>query len=291
MNSFLSALVQIRRSPYQSLAALLLLTLTFFVGYVFSMFLSGSEIVLRYFETKPQVIAFFDVAADQGKVDQVVQDLQKKEFVSQIKVVTKEQALEAYQEENQDDPLLLELVTSDILPASVEVSGRSIEDLSSIKETLNGYDQIDEVVLQQDIIDSLSTWTTNLRLIGLVSVAVLAVVSFLTMVIVIGMKVVGKRPAIKIMRLIGATKWFIKSPFVFEGVIYGLVSSLMGWMLSLGVLFYVSPYIKDFLGEVANQVFPINPAFFAVQLSVGTLIGIVLGGVAGSMSVGRMIKR
>jgi cell division transport system permease protein len=291
MNSFFSALIQIRRSPYQSMAALLLLTLTFFVGYVFSMLLTGSEIVLSYFETKPQVIAFFEVEAEKTELDEVIQDLQKTEYVSQIKVITKEDALNAYQEENKDNPLLLELVTSEILPASIEVSGKSIEDLTQIKEFLDEYDQVDEVVLQQDIIDSLSAWTRNLRFVGIATVAVLGLVSLLTMVIIIGMKVVGKRPAIKIMRLIGATKWFIKSPFVFEGVVYGLVSSLLGWGLSLAVVFYTMPYIKEFLGEVATQVFPIPPEFLMVQVAVGSLIGILLGGMAGSISVGRMIKR
>jgi cell division transport system permease protein len=289
MNPFASALVTMRRSPYQSLASILILSFTFFVAYAFSFFLVGSEVVLRFFETRPQVIAFFEIEADNSQINEIGKSMQEYDYVSGVKLVSKEEALSIYQEENKDDPLLLELVTAQILPASIEVSGHTIEDLPKIKKDLEEYDNVDEVVLQQDVLDSLSSWTTSMRLVGMVSVALLSFISLLIMVVVIGMKVVAKRPAIAIMRLIGATKWFIKSPFVFEGMMYGLISSLIGWGLSYVGLLYITPWLKEFLGTI--PIFPIPPAFYAFQLSIGSLVGILLGAFAGSIAVGRMIKK
>ena len=289
MNPLSSALVTMRRSPYQSLASILILSFTFFVAYSFSLFLVGSEKVLQFFETRPQVIAFFEIETTNDQIKRVTNEVGEKDFVSGVEFVSKEEALGIYREENRDDPLLLELVTAQILPASLEVSGRSIEDLPRIRETLEDYEGIDEVILQQDIIDSLSGWTRSIRLVGVISVALLGLVSLLIMVIIIGMKVVTKRPAIKIMRLIGATRWFIKSPFVFEGVLYGLLSSLLGWVGSVIALLYLTPWLKDFLGSI--PIFPVPLAFYAVQLSVGTVLGILLGAFAGAIAVGRMIKK
>ena len=289
MTPFSSALVTMRRSPYQSLASILILSFTFFVAYSFSLFLVGSEVVLQFFETRPQVIAFFEIETTNDQIKRVTEEIIEKDFVSDIEFVSKEEALEIYREENKDDPLLLELVTAQILPASLEVSGRNIEDLPRIREVLEDYEGIDEVILQQDIIDSLSSWTRSIRLVGMISVALLGLVSLLIMVIIIGMKVVTKRPAIKIMRLIGATKWFIKSPFVFEGVLYGLVSSLLGWGGSVIALLYLTPWLKEFLGSI--PIFPVPVAFYAVQLGVGTVLGMLLGAFAGAVAVGRMIKK
>jgi cell division transport system permease protein len=289
MNPLSSALVTMRRSPYQSLASIVILSFTFFVAYVFSFFLVGSEVVLRFFETRPQVIAFFEIEADPGQINELGKQIKEKDYVSEIKLVSKEEALMIYQEENKDDPLLLELVTAQILPASIEVSGYNIDDLVKIKGDLEKFDNVDEVILQQDIIESLSGWTSSIRMVGLVSVILLGFVSLLIMIVVIGMKVVAKRPAIAIMSLIGATKWFIKSPFVFEGIMYGLVSSLIGWGLSFVGLLYITPWLKEFLGTI--PIFPIAPAFYALQLSIGTLGGILLGAFAGSIAVGRMIKK
>lgn len=289
MTSFSSALINMRRAPYQALAAILLLSVTFFVGYIFSFFALGSEKILQYFETRPQVIAFFNLETDPEVINQLATELSNQSYVTDIKVVSKDEALKMYQEENKDDPLLLELVTSQILPASVEVSASSLNDLKIIKETLETNDDIDEVVLQEDILESLASWTTNLRLVGIISITILGVTSLLLMMIVIGMKVVTKRPAINIMRIIGATKWFIRSPFVIEGTLYGLLSSLVGWSIAVAILFYLTPDIKNFLGPI--PLFPIDPAFFAVQVSVGTLIGMVLGALAGSLAVGRVMRK
>jgi cell division transport system permease protein len=289
MNPFASALVTMRRSPYQSLASILILSFTFFVAYSFSFFLVGSEVVLSFFETRPQVIAFFEIEANNSEINEIGKSMQEKDYVSGVELVSKEEALSIYQAENKDDPLLLELVTAQILPASIEVSGNTIEDLPRIKKDLDEFDNVDEVILQQDVLDSLSSWTTSMRFVGLVSVALLSFISLLIMVVVIGMKVVAKRPAIAIMRLIGATKWFIKSPFVFEGMMYGVVSSLIGWGLSYVGLLYITPWLKEFLGTI--PVFPIPQAFYAFQISIGSLLGILLGAFAGSIAVGRLIKK
>jgi cell division transport system permease protein len=289
MNSFSTALVNMRRSPYQSMAAILLLTVTFFVGYIFSLFAVGSEKILQYFETRPQVIAFFNLDTDAQTINEVATQLDNESYITDIKLVSKEEALNMYQEENKDDPLLLELVTSQILPASIEVSASSLDDLKKVKDILEQNDAVDEVVLQEDILESLARWTTNLRLVGIAIIIILATTSLLLMVIVIGMKVVTRRPAINIMRIIGATKWFIRSPFVFEGLLYGLLSSILGWSGALATLFYLTPDIKNFLGPI--PLFPIDPAFFAVQLSVGTLVGMILGAMAGSLAVGRVMRK
>jgi cell division transport system permease protein len=109
------------------------------------------------------------------------------------------------------------------------------------------------------------------------------------MIIVIGMKVVVKRPAITIMRIIGATKWFISSPFVFEGVIYGVVSSLLGWITTYAGLLYLTPWLQSFLGPI--NVLPVPPAVFMIQVGIGSICGMILGGVAGMIAVSRLIKK
>ena len=289
MNSLTTTLTNIRRSPYQSLAAILLLSLTFFVWYALSFFILGSEQVLRYFETRPQVIAFFELNTQADTINQLAQTLRTQTYVTNVTLITQEEALKNYQSANRDDPLLLELVTAQILPASLEVSGQTIEDLQKIKDFLQNQTGVEEVVLQQDVIDTLSTWTTNVRWVGLVSTAILALSSLLTMIMIISMKVVVKRPAINIMRIIGATRWFIKSPFVFEGIIYGLVSSAIGWSVAAAGLLYLTPWLINFLGDV--KILPIPPGLYATQLSAGSLMGMFLGAVAGSVAVGRIMRK
>lgn len=288
MNSLTTALVTIRRSPYQALASILLVTVTFFMAYAFSFLLLGADQVLRYFETRPQIIAFFELDASQEAISSLQQSMQGKTYVTDVKVVSKEEALELYKQENQEDPLLLELVTADILPASIEVSGSTIQDLAQIKADLESDPNVEEVIYQKDVIDSLNLWTNTLRSLGMGLIGVMALISFLTITVITMMKATGKKRAIQIMRMIGATPWYIRSPFILEGALYGIIGSVLGWLAAYAGLLYLTPWIKEFIGEIS--VFPVPWQFLATQVGVGTAIGLMLGGLAGSAAVGRLIK-
>ncbi|MBW7944155.1 FtsX-like permease family protein [Patescibacteria group bacterium] len=288
MKNVSAALTNIRRSPYQTLAVMLLVSITFFVGYVFSLFLYSTEQILRYFETRPQITAFFNIDSDPVVIEQLQRTMESKSYVSNVTVISKERALEIYQEDNKKDPLLLELVTADILPASIEVSGKDATDLPRIKEDLEGASGIDEVVYQQDVIEQLQSWTKSIRYIGIGSVVVLGLTSLLLIIIVTGLKVVSKRRTIQIMRIIGASSWYVKAPFIYEGMIYGLFGSAIGWgSMYLGLL-YATPWLQNFLGSV--PLFPLPLQFYAIQAGIGTLIGLLLGALASSFATSRMMR-
>jgi len=122
MSHFKTAWQHIRRTPYQALAAVAVMTLNLFIASVFITTASSFEQILRFFESRPQVTAFFK---DEAKIDQVEalrQKLLETGKVAEVKYVSKEEALAIYREQNKDDPVLLEMVTANMLPASLEVS-------------------------------------------------------------------------------------------------------------------------------------------------------------------------
>src|SRR5437868_2805823 len=127
----------VRRSPYQAFAAVLIMTLTFLVVSLFIFILFGSSKVINYFESKPQVTAFFKDDAKQADVDALQTNLKSNSSVASLRFVSKQDALKIYKEQNKNDPLLLDLVTADILPGSLEISTYKIEDLSNVANTLN----------------------------------------------------------------------------------------------------------------------------------------------------------
>lgn len=289
MKHLFSAFTAIRRSPYQAIAATFILAITFFVGYTFSLFLFSSEQLLRYFETRPQITAFFKLDTTELTVQQLSQQMKEKPYVAQVTVITKEKALEIYREDNKKDPLLLELVTADILPASIEVQGKDVAALDQIKTDLSKATGVDEVVYQQDVIEGLQKWTKSLRYIGITSVSILAFTSFIIVVIISGMKVALKKRAIQIMRLLGATKWYVEAPFIYEGIVYGIVGSLLGWGGMYIGLLYITPWLHSFLGSV--PLLPIPTEVLTIQLAAGTGIGILLGALASSFAAKRMMRK
>src|ERR1700730_17496818 len=122
MKATKTTLQHIRRSPYQSLAAVFIMMLTFLSITVFSFIVFGSSAVINFFESKPQVTAFFKDTATQQNIDGLRNQLNTTGMIASTKYISKEQALQIYKAQNKNDPLLLDLVTADILPASLEIS-------------------------------------------------------------------------------------------------------------------------------------------------------------------------
>lgn len=279
----------IRRSPYQSVAAILIMSLTFLTIAVFSIITIVSIRVINYFETRPQLSVFFKQEATSDDINALRTQLDSTGKARSIKFVSKDEALSIYKEQNKDDPLLLDLVTSDILPSSLDVQAKDAQFLSDLASVAKKSKAVDEVVFQKDIVDTLIRFTNGLRQIGLVIISVLLLVSIFVILTIIGIKITVRRDEIEIMKLIGATNWFIRTPFLLEGIFYGAVGAIVGWGISYGVLyFYATPKIESFFGGV--PVLPIDPILMLEVLGILFVSAIVLGAFSSFLAVLRYLK-
>ena len=288
MKYFSTAWKNIRRSPYQALAAILIMTVTFLTISFFAFLLYGSSTVVNYFESKPQVTAFFKNEASQTDINSLENKLSQTGKTASIKFVSKQDALKIYKEQNKNDPLLLDLVTADVLPASFEISTQKIDDLSLVSDMLKKSSIISDVVYQKDVVSTLTSWTNAIRKIGVVLIVLLSLASIFIMSMIISIKISYKREDIEIMRLIGATSWYIRWPFIIEGVFYGVFGSLIGWLIATGVLLYSTPFLESFLKGI-----PVLPASYISLLSLlgfEILFAIFLGVLSSFLAVFRYLK-
>lgn len=277
-----------RRSPYQTLAAILIMALTFFVVSVFTFVVFGSSKIISYFESKPQVTAFFKEEVKKENIDALVDQLKETEKTSRIRFVSKQEALEIYRQQNKDDPLLLDLVTAEILPSSLEIATFKIDDLSPISEMLKKSSFVKEVIFQKDVVSTLSSWTNALRKVGLTLVIIFFFVSAFIMITIIGLKIAQKKEEIEIMRLLGATSWYIRWPFILEGISYGVIGACIGWLISVLLLWYATPSMSYFLRGI--PLFPISPIFLLELLGVEILLAIILSAFSSFIAVLRYLK-
>lgn len=289
MKALNSALVAIRRSPYQSILTIFILTITFFVAYCFSLLSIGSAKILSFFETQPQVIAFMKLESKAEDLERIAGKMKEKGYVKDVKIVSQKEALAIYQKENQDDPLLLELVTEEILPASLEVAAVDAKSLEAVKNDLSSENSVEDVSLQEDVVGNLIRWTNAMRLVGLFLLATLTITSFLMIMTTISMKISAKRKNIQIMRFVGASNAYISRPYLLEALVLSSVASMLSFAIYYALLLYLNPWLKNFLLGIVD--FPITWQFFAYQFVGGFALAIILGLLASSSAVSRMLKR
>lgn len=278
----------IRRSPYQAMSATLIMTLTFFVISIFAILTVLSMNLVNYFETRPQLTIFFKDSAEAQEITTMKSQLESTGKTSQVKYISKEEALKIYKNINKDEPELVDLVTADILPASLEVQATDANDLKVLAKLVSTSPIVDRVVFQEEIVDTLISWTNAFRAIGLGVIGILVLVSMFVIVTIIGIKITSRREEIETMRLIGASNWFIRGPFLLEGIVYGTMGAMIGWLLSYGILLYMTPILESFLKGV--PVFPIAPLTIVLILGIELLVAFVLGIFASYTAVLRYLK-
>jgi cell division transport system permease protein len=297
MQAIRDAWKHIRRSPYQSTAAVLTMFLTMLLVGLFLLTTTGSAFVLRYFESKPQITVFFADNAAVTDAQSLQKSLEATGKVSSVTYVSKEEALAIYREQNKNDPLLLEMVTADILPASLEISAVDPALLQELEPMIQNATGVEEVVFQKDVVDALVGWTTAIRIVGGVLVGLFALDALLIIMTVIGMKIALKKDEIEILNLVGASAWYIRAPFVLEGGAYGVAGAVVSCVIIIGFLTWLQPAIMGFLGPV-----PLIGALFANTLArpfvlfvlafmlFMSMLGFALGGIGALIALRRYLK-
>lgn len=299
-----TGLGDMRRSPFQVLAAVSVLAITFFVSTLMVIMVYSSHQVLRYFETRPQILAFIKDDAVDSDITKFIEDLGNDNRVKDVKYVSKEQAFEIYKDATSDNPLLAELVSPSIFPASVEFSLTDLNFAQEVIDTTQKTPVVDSVSFTaniggdsslNDAISRLKNLTYYLRIAGLGTIAVLAANSFLVLMVVISMRVTMKRKEIESLTFVGATPWFIKAPIMFEALSYGFFGVLFGWLGAFILLLYVSPTIITYFDGIpvlprdSASFFVFLLAILGVEFLVGSLIALLGSLMAVSRSL-RMVK-
>jgi cell division transport system permease protein len=289
MNSAFSSWKNLRRAPYQSLTALMVVITTFFMVYIFSTTLYFGEKILNFFETRPQILLFFRPEISDTEAGAAASLLSQLDYVDQIQIISKNEAFANYQSANQDEPLLIELLTADLFPASLSITATSPEGLEKISTEIGKLDGVDEVDYRRDVINQFLRWTQLIRNVGLAACTLFTIQFILVIMVITSMKVATRRRNINIMSVLGVNRHAIKGTFIRESMWLGLIGSLIAFGLAQVLLYYLSPALINFLGDI--QVLPLAWEFLAIQVAIGSVFAAFLAAFSAWMATTRLIKK
>lgn len=298
MRSFLRS---VRRTPYQSSASVIILFFTLLMMLCFMNLISFFYGVLSYVETRPQVIAYFTVESTENKVIQIKKQMESSGKTSTITYISKKQALEIYKNLNKDNPLLLEMVSADILPASLEIYAKKPEYLSQIAEYLHKQPEIEEVNFQKDIVEKLITITSIMRKIAIILFSFLTFITLTVLMTTTAFKISVKKDEIELMQLLGASNWRIRKPFLIEGMMFGIFAGTIAFFAFFGFIFYLKPFLTNYLtglpalpffdlGNYGLNVWPPTTAFIVMNYLVTIFFGAIIGLIGNFFATSKYIK-
>jgi len=297
MNDILTSL---RRTPYQTFAALSVLFFTLLLSGLLFISLTFLQGLLNYVETRPRVIVYFQVKADEDQIFAVRDKIKNTNKTTEIKYVSKEEAFEIYKEFTQNDPLLLEMTSAEILPASLEIDATKPEYLPELAEMLQNQPGVDEVQYQKDIIDNLLSLTSKVRKTTVVFFGYLMFMSIIVLTTTLSFKIALKREEIGILKLLGASNMYIRRPFIGESIFLGALAAALSNIVLIGTLISMNSFLQGYFAGIPNlmislggmplQVWPFNLSFAVATLAITSIFSLFITLTSSFVATNRYLK-
>ncbi|WBB56627.1 permease-like cell division protein FtsX [Verrucosispora sp. WMMD573] len=228
-----------------------------------------------YFENI-EVSIFLEAEVTDEQRGAIAAQLESDPLISQATYVNKDEAFQRFQEMFRDSPDLLSAVKADQLPESYRLKLVNPEEYKTIADQYTAVEGVDQVVDQSQVLDKIFNLFTAGQNIALVAAIAMAVAALLLVANTIQVAAYSKRREVAVMKLVGASNWFIQAPFVLEAVVAGLIGSILG----LGALIALKIFLFDGALSALQGLFaPVSwgEVFltFPVMAGVGGLISAV----------------
>ncbi len=251
------------------------------------MLVSGHvEGLIRQVGQDVAITAFFPDDASQENIDEVLGSVEGYPEVREVTYVSKEEALSRFREMMADQPEVFEGINSDILPASLEIQLNDSRDSNAVATKLKGEGFAEgEISYPQRRIDQLNEITGYIVWALRGATILFFVASVLLIFNTVRLSIFARRKEIEVMKLVGASDGFVRTPFVLEGLVQGLIGATLAALLVAWVNATFLGWAQDRLITVSSEAVNI-PLVLLILILAGTAIGIL----ASFFSVRRFLK-
>lgn len=199
-------------------------------------------------------------------------ELEAEPLVEEVFYESKQEAYERFTELFRNQPSLIETVDPDILPASFRVKLVDPDQFMVIATQFAAFPGVEEIIDQQEVLEQFLRFTSIVRNAALVVAGIQLIAAGVLIANTIRVAAFARREQTSVMKLVGANNWYIRLPFVLEGVLAGVLGALLSW----GLLYGSVPAITDRLAEdIELMPFISTPEVLAVgPLLIGAGAGI-----------------
>lgn len=277
-----------KRNIWMTLASIFTVVLSLFILGFFSIVILNLNKMADTLESQVQISVYLKDDLSQEEIDETKETLSKIEGLQDIKFTTREEAMKNFKERLGDQQFLLDaLDDTNPLPNSFSLTVTSPQQVKTIADTAAALDSVESASYSQDIINHLFNLTHLIRLIGVALIILLTGAAIFIISNTIRLTVFARRKEIAIMKYVGATDWFIRWPFLLEGICLGFI----GGGLATIFLYIVYNQVTQEIYE-AMAFFPLIPQHsFIDYISLAILVaGIIIGALGSTISLKRFLK-
>lgn len=282
------AIRSIGRNSWLSLASIGTVAVSLMIVGVFTLVVLNANQFTHGIESELEIRAILDEDLEKADESRIRFSLREIQGVSFVEFVSKEQALEEMKDSLENRKEILEgLQNENPLPDSFNVKAEQAEQIPQIAQKVENIQGIEQVIYGQSFVEKLVTATRWVRIAGGIVLGVLCLATVFLISTTIRMSVFARRKEIGIMVLLGATNWFVRFPYLLEGMLLGFIGALIATAVVGAGYFSLINHLDQslpFVSLITDQQ--------AILTVLGGIlaVGLVIGAIGSSMSIRKFLK-
>lgn len=283
------ALGSLRRNYFMTIAALVTVFLSIVVLGGVLVFVYTTDAVLSEVESKVEITVYLKTDPDPSATE--IEAMQS-EIMNWIEVesstfVSKSEALDRMKKNFADSPEVMQNLTGNPFPASFEIALKNPQMVKTVAARFDGNPIVDQVSYGEEIADKLFKLTSQARNVLLGFIVLLGIVAILLISNTIRLSIFARRREVEIMKLVGATNWFIRWPFVLEGVVVGFLGAAVATVV---VLVANSILVGKVRGSMPFMAVPLDAVPYLLVTAILLGVGVVIGALGSGIGLRRFLK-
>lgn len=278
----------LKRNNWMTLASISTVAVSLFVFGMFMILVMNMNKMASTLESQVQISVYLKSGLSEDDIEDVGRDLQQMTEVESVKFVSKTEALERFKERLGDQKYLLEaLGEANPLPDAYEVTVKQPEMVKTAAEAIDNFSGVEQAKYGQDVVQHLFEITRLIRWVGLALMLLLAGATLFIISNTIRLTVFARRKEIAIMKYVGATDWFIRWPFLLEGMVLGFFGGIAAAVILRSAYAALTAKVYDTLAF-----FPLIPGYpFLNYIGVVVIVsGMIIGAIGSTISLKRFLK-
>lgn len=282
------AFTSLKRNRTISFASILTVLITFFVLGIFILLAGNVNQAISSVQDKVDLEVF--LKDDIKLIDQREIELKLRELdgVKDVVYKSKEQAYKKVQQTTSENEGLLKGYTLEHnpFPASFTVKLEAPEYAENISQALDGFTGIEKIDNQKQVVDGIVKFVKGINIVGIALFVILVGVSIFLIMNTTKLTVYSRRREVGIMKFVGATDWFIRWPFIIEGMVIGVLGST----LSCVVLFFAYKGVFSWISSMMMFVALVPPMYILKIMLLEFIVGgLLVGGIASASALRKFL--
>ncbi|HNU80578.1 MAG TPA: permease-like cell division protein FtsX [Bacillota bacterium] len=281
----------LKRNSTMSAAAITSVIAALLVIGIFFIIVINIDYAATKLESQIEMMVYLEDGLSENIIDTMETEIRSINGVKSVEFISKDTALNNLEKNWGENSYLLEGLEGDNpLPDAFLITLSDPSDASGVALSVSSISNIEKVVYGKEELANLLNATYVMRMSSVVIILILLFISVFIIANTIKLTLYARRREIGIMKYVGATDWFVRMPFIIEGIIVGMIGAVVSTVILGAGYYYCSNLVKNqMIGFMSISLIPFNQIIVSMVILL-IIVGVVIGAVGSLISVRKFIK-